>query len=167
MSSSKPLFCRFIYVVMPQSRTEYKLQTPPFFKPWSARTPIKNPDGTIPKYVSEMATDNKNNVEKPKPPGGPQNKTLASTETTRQPKQQHHWERTYQCLTVYSEYDCGHELPLTVRDPRCWKCEEMQPRLCRPSDWDIGADGLCPDCETIRRQEELARQRRLARGLEE
>lgn len=93
--------------------------------------------------------------------------TSTSTERPRRPRQQHHWDRTYQCMIVYSEYDCGHELSQIVRDPRCWKCEEIQPRRCWLSCWDIGADGLCPECDIIKRGEELARQRRLARGLVE
>jgi hypothetical protein len=117
---------------------------------------------TSQKHFLKMAANNtQNNTETQK------TATATPAETPRRPKEQHHYDRTYQCLIVYSEYDCRCELASTVRDPRCWKCEEVQPRLCRPSNWDIGADGLCPDCEMIRRGEELAHQRRLARGLNE
>lgn len=103
----------------------------------------------------KMSSDNDNNTSK-----------LTSKPTRRRiVKEQHHWDRTYQCLVVWSEYDCGHELPQTVRDPRCWKCEELQPCFCIPTDWDIGADGLCPTCDMVKKGEERARQRRLAMGL--
>lgn len=105
----------------------------------------------------QMSSDNNSNILKP---------TLTPAPTPRRIiKEQHHYDRTYQCLIVWSEYDCGHELSQVVRDPRCWKCEETQPRLCRLTDWDIGADGLCLTCDIMKKGEERARQRRLAMGL--
>lgn len=166
LSDMKPLFCGWIPLSCSRASKPY------YSTLLSTLVCSHSPRDTTPHHrffnsVSMMATDNQNNVQQFKPTDPPQKTTSASTEPARRPKQQHHWDRTYQCLTVYSEYDCGHELPLVVRDPRCWKCEDLQPRLCRPSDWDIGADGLCPDCAIVKRQEELARQRRLARGLKE
>ncbi|KAF7508058.1 hypothetical protein GJ744_009640 [Endocarpon pusillum] len=100
----------------------------------------------------------------PHTPAAPNPPATPPAANARRPRQPHHDAHTYKCLRVHSEYDCGHELPQIVRDPGCWKCHESQPNLCRPSDWDIGADGLCPDCETLRRGEERARLRRAWRG---
>lgn len=146
------------------TRAEYKsdVPTPPL------PSPLVNPKiSSSAHIIYNTFTPPSTSTSTLKMPGDTNNSKSSSTSASPpgRPRQQHHRDRTYQCLTVYSEYDCGHELAQVVRDPRCWKCEEIQPRLCRPSDWDIGADGLCPDCEMIRKGEELARQRRMARGL--
>ena len=66
----------------------------------------------------------------------------------------------YQCIKVYTDWECGCQTVKVHRYRNCWKCNDLDHGLCHPEENEIDEDGDCRKCREEKRAKAQAEKRR-------